>query len=247
MNQDNLVMNQTNFAGLVNSAARTPVTLAAGDGIGPEITAAVLRILEAAEAPLDFDPIEVGEKVYLSGQTSGIPDSAWSSLRRTRLLLKGPITTPLGGGYKSLNVTMRKALGLYANVRPCISYSPFVRTHFAGMDVVIVRENEEDTYAGIEHRQTPEVTQCLKLITRPGSERIARYAFAYARANGRKKITCVVKDNIMKLTDGLFISAFYDVAKEYPDIGAERMIVDIGAAMLADRPEKFDVILAPNL
>jgi isocitrate dehydrogenase len=224
-----------------------PVTLAPGDGIGPEISAAVVRILEAAQAPLAFETIEVGEKVYLSGQTSGIPDSAWASLRRTRLLLKGPITTPVGGGYKSLNVTMRKALGLFANVRPCVSYAPFVRTRFAGMDVVIIRENEEDTYAGIEHRQTPEVTQCLKLITRPGCERIARYAFAYARANGRKKVTCVVKDNIMKLTDGLFAAVFNAVAREYPDITAERMIVDIGAALLADRPARFDVVLAPNL
>lgn len=240
-------MNQTAPVSVVNVSARVPVALAPGDGIGPEITAAVVRILEAAHAPLAFDQIEVGEKVYLSGETSGIPDSAWDSLRRTRLLLKGPITTPVGGGYKSLNVTMRKALGLYANVRPCVSYSPFVRTRFAGMDVVIIRENEEDTYAGIEHRQTPEVTQCLKLITRPGCERIARYAFAYARANGRKKITCVVKDNIMKLTDGLFASVFNEVAKEYPDIVADRMIVDIGAALLADRPEKFDVVLAPNL
>ncbi len=247
MLHDKTIAIQPAPAASVNSSAPVAVSLAAGDGIGPEISAAVLRILEAARAPLAFEPIEVGERVYLSGLSSGIPDSAWDSLRRTRLLLKGPITTPVGGGYKSLNVTLRKALGLYANVRPCVSYAPFVRTRFAGMDVVIIRENEEDTYAGIEHRQTPEVTQCLKLITRPGCERIARYAFAYARANGRRKVTCVVKDNIMKLTDGLFASVFAEVAKEYPDIAAERIIVDIGAALLADRPDKFDVVLAPNL
>ena len=141
-------------------AQKTPITVAYGDGIGPEIMEATLRILEAAGAQLEIETIEIGEKVYLRGNTAGIDKSAWDSLRRTKVFLKAPITTPQGGGYKSLNVTVRKALGLYANVRPCVSYHPFVETKFPGMDVVIVRENEEDLYAGIEHRQTDQVVQC---------------------------------------------------------------------------------------
>ncbi len=176
-----------------------------------------------------------------------MPPSA-DSLRRTKVFLKAPITTPSGQGYKSLNVTIRKTLGLYANVRPCVSYHPFVDTKHPKVDIVIVRENEEDLYAGIEHRQTSEVYQCLKLITRPGCERIVRYAFDYARAHNRKRVTCVVKDNIMKLTDGLFYKVFEEIGKaEYPDIKRDRVIVDIGAALLADQPEKFDVMVMPNL
>jgi isocitrate dehydrogenase len=163
------------------------------------------------------------------------------------VFLKAPITTPQGGGYKSLNVTVRKVLGLYANVRPCVSYHPFVETKHPVMDVVIVRENEEDLYAGIEHRQTNQVVQCLKLISRPGSEKIIRYAFEYARRNNRKKVTCFTKDNIMKLTDGLFHKIFDEVAAEYTDLENEHWIVDIGAAKLADTPETFDVIVMPNL
>jgi isocitrate dehydrogenase len=208
---------------------------------------ATLDILDAAGAQIEPETIEIGEKVYLSGQTNGIEASAWESLRRTKVFLKAPITTPQGGGYKSLNVSMRKALGLYANVRPCIAYSPFVRTKHPEMDLVIVRENEEDLYAGIEHRQTEEVFQCLKLITRPGCERIVRYAFEYAKANNRKRITCFVKDNIMKLTDGLFHNVFKEIAAEYPDIAHDSMIVDIGAARVADTPEDFDMIVMPNL
>ncbi|MCC6511098.1 MAG: NADP-dependent isocitrate dehydrogenase, partial [Pirellulaceae bacterium] len=150
-------------------------------------------------------------------------------------------------GVKSLNVTTRKTLGLYANVRPCVSYHPFVSTKHPTMDVVIVRENEEDLYAGIEHRQTDEVYQCLKLISRPGSEKIVRYAFEYAVANNRKKVTCFTKDNIMKFTDGLFHKVFDEVAAEYPQIENEHWIVDIGAAKLADSPEAFDVVVMPNL
>ena len=157
------------------------VTVAYGDGIGPEIMTATVDILNAAGASIDWDKIEVGEKVYLSGNTSGIDNSAWDSIRKNKVFLKAPITTPQGGGYKSLNVTMRKALGLYANVRPCKSFHPFVETKHPDMDVVIIRENEEDLYAGIEHQQTDEVVQCLKLITRPGCEKIVRYAFEYAK------------------------------------------------------------------
>jgi isocitrate dehydrogenase len=224
-----------------------PVTVARGDGIGPEIMAATLRVLEAAGARLAVEEIEIGEQAYLAGHTSGIPPEAWDSLRRTRVLLKGPVTTPQGGGYKSLNVTIRKTLGLFANVRPCVSYHPFVFTRHPAMNVVVIRENEEDTYAGIEHQQTDEVVQCLKLISRPGCERICRYAFEYAVANNRRKVTCLTKDNIMKLTDGLFHKVFDEVAAEYPRVAAEHLIVDIGTARLATSPEDFDVVVTPNL
>ena len=225
----------------------TKITVAKGDGIGPEIMDATLRILEAAGAQLDIEEIEIGEKVYLQGNQAGIAPEAWESLRRTKVFLKAPITTPQGGGFKSLNVTTRKVLGLFANVRPCVSYHPFVQTKHPVMDVVIIRENEEDLYAGIEHRQTDEVYQCLKLISRPGTEKIIRYAFEYAKAYNRKKVTCFTKDNIMKMTDGLFHKVFDEVGQEYPDIQKEHWIVDIGAAKLADTPEIFDVIVMPNL
>jgi isocitrate dehydrogenase len=224
-----------------------PITVAHGDGIGPEIMEATLHILREAGARLEIETIVIGEKAYLAGSNTGIDPSAWESLRRTRVFLKAPITTPQGGGYKSLNVTVRKALGLYANVRPCVAYNPFVETKHPQMDVVIVRENEEDLYAGIEHRQTEQVTQCLKLISRPGCEKIVRYAFDYAVRNNRKKVTCFTKDNIMKVTDGLFHKVFDEIAKEYSDIVNEHWIVDIGAAKLADTPEAFDVIVMPNL
>jgi isocitrate dehydrogenase len=223
------------------------ITIAKGDGIGPEIMDATLAVLNAAGAQLRYEEIEVGEKVYLSGNTSGISDDAWESIRRNKVFLKAPITTPQGGGYKSLNVTTRKFLGLFSNVRPCKSYHPFVSTKHPIMDVVIIRENEEDLYAGIEHQQTDEVIQCLKLISRPGCEKIVRYAFEYARINNRKKVTCFTKDNIMKQTDGLFHEVFNEVAKEYPEIENEHWIIDIGAAKLADQPEAFDVIVMPNL
>jgi len=226
---------------------KTPITVAYGDGIGPEIMEATLRILEAAGAQLDVEVIEIGEQVYLQGNSAGIAESAWDSLRRTRVFLKAPITTPQGGGFKSLNVTTRKVLGLYANVRPCVSYHPYVQTKHPKMDVVIIRENEEDLYAGIEHQQTDEVYQCLKLISRPGTEKIVRYAFEYARVYGRKKVTCFSKDNIMKMTDGLFHKIFDEIGAEYPEIDKEHWIVDIGAAKLADTPEAFDVIVMPNL
>jgi len=228
-------------------ANTTPITVAYGDGIGPEIMAATLHILKEAGARIETEVIEIGEKVYLRGNTAGIEPSAWESLRRTKVFLKAPITTPQGGGFKSLNVTTRKALGLYANVRPCVSYHPFVRTKHPVMDVVIVRENEEDTYAGIEYRLSNQVMECLKLISRPGCEKIVRYAFEYAMLHGRKKVTCFSKDNIMKMTDGLFHQVFDEVSPEYPEIEKEHWIVDIGAAKMADTPEAFDVIVMANL
>lgn len=228
-------------------AIKTPITIAYGDGIGPEIMTATLRILNAANALIEPDVIEVGEKMYLQGFSSGIPDQAWQSLKRTKVLFKGPITTPQGGGYKSLNVTLRKTLGLFANVRPCVSYHPFVATKHPKIDLVIIRENEESTYAGIEHRQTDDVYQCLKLITRPGCERIVHYAFEYARKFNRKKVTCLTKDNIMKMTDGIFHQVFNEIAKEYSDIKTEHLIVDIGTALVAAQPERFDVMVTENL
>jgi isocitrate dehydrogenase len=228
-------------------STKTPITVAHGDGIGPEIMNATLQILEAAGAALDIETIEIGEKVYLRGNTAGIEPSSWESLLRTKVFLKAPITTPQGGGFKSLNVTTRKTLGQYANVRPCVSYHPFVDTKHPNMDVVIVRENEEDLYAGIEYQLTPEVTSCIKLISRPGSEKIVRYAFEYARLHKRKKVTCFMKDNIMKMTDGLFHKIFDEIGAQYSDIEKEVWIVDIGAAKMADTPEAFDVIVMPNL
>jgi isocitrate dehydrogenase len=225
----------------------TKITVAKGDGIGPEIMAATLSILKAAGAQLEVDEIEVGEKVYLSGNTSGIANESWDIIRKNKIFLKAPITTPQGGGYKSLNVTTRKFLGLYSNVRPCTSLHPFVKTKHPDMDLVIIRENEEDLYAGIEHQQTDEVVQCLKVISRPGCEKIVRYAFEYAKQYGRKKVTCFTKDNIMKQTDGLFHLVFDEIAKEYPEIENEHWIIDIGAAKMADTPEVFDVIVTLNL
>ena len=223
------------------------ITVAKGDGIGPEIMDATLSIILAAGAQIEVDEIEVGEKVYLSGNSSGIAKESWDIIRKNKVFLKAPITTPQGGGYKSLNVTTRKFLGLYANIRPCMTMHPYVRTKHPKMDIVIVRENEEDLYAGIEHQQTDEVVQCLKLISRPGCEKIVRYAFEYAKQYGRKKVTCFTKDNIMKQTDGLFHQVFDEIAAEYPQIENEHWIIDIGAAKMADTPEVFDVIVMPNL
>lgn len=223
------------------------ITVAKGDGIGPEIMEATLKIILAAGANIEIEEIEVGEQVYLAGNKSGIAPESWDIIRKNKIFLKAPITTPQGGGYKSLNVTTRKFLGLYANVRPCTSLHPFISTKHPQMDVVIIRENEEDLYAGIEHQQTDEVVQCLKLISRPGCEKIVRYAFEYAKQQNRKKVTCFTKDNIMKQTDGLFHQVFDEIAKEYPEIENEHWIIDIGAAKMADTPEAFDVIVMPNL
>jgi isocitrate dehydrogenase len=226
---------------------RTPITVAYGDGIGPEIMAATLTILEAAGAQIDIEVVEMGEKLYLAGHPTGIEDKTWESLQRTKVFLKAPMITPQGGGYRSLNVTVRGRLGLYANIRPCVSYYPFIETKHHQMDVVIVRENEEDLYTGIEYQHTPNVAEALKIITRQGCERVIQYAFEYAKTYGRKKVTCFTKDNILKMTDGLFHKIFDEMGKEYPEIEKEHWIVDIGAAKLATTPEQFDVIVLPNL
>ena len=226
---------------------KVPITVARGDGIGPEIMDAALRILFAAGAQLDIEEIQLGEKVFLAGTPTGITQESFDTVFRTGIIFKAPITTPQGSGFKSVNVTLRKALGLYANVRPVMSYHPFVATKYPDTDIVIIRENEEDLYSGIEHRQTREVYQTLKLISRPGSERIVRYAFEFARRNNRKKVTVFTKDNIMKMTDGLFRKVYDEVSTEYPEIETEHKIIDIGAARAATQPETFDVIVMSNL
>lgn len=223
------------------------ITVAYGDGIGPEIMESTIHILKEAKADLAFNVIEVGKNIYEKGFNSGLMPSAWEDLANTKVLLKAPITTPQGGGYKSLNVTLRKKLGLFSNVRPVTSFSPFIETKFPNMDIVIIRENEEDLYTGIEYRQSQQTYQCLKLITRKGCEKIIRYAFEYAIANNRKKVSCLSKDNIMKMTDGLFHKVFNEIASQYPEIENDHHIIDIGAARLASQPQNFDVVVTMNL
>ncbi|MDX2049691.1 MAG: NADP-dependent isocitrate dehydrogenase [Rickettsiaceae bacterium] len=224
-----------------------PITVAYGDGVGPEIMEATLYILKEAGTPIRIETIEIGEALYKKNYTSGIAEDTWQTIARNKVLLKAPITTPQGGGYKSLNVTLRKALGLYANVRPSVSYHPFIPNLHNDMDLVIVRENEEDIYAGIEYRQTHNMYESIKLISRTGSERIIRYAFEYAVKNNRKTVSCFSKDNIMKFTDGIFHKVFDEIAKEYPNIENNHYIIDIGTARLAKSPSKFDVIVTSNL
>ncbi|MCG8309030.1 MAG: NADP-dependent isocitrate dehydrogenase [Cytophagales bacterium] len=228
-------------------SAKQKVTVAYGDGIGPEIMQATLDILFAAGAQIETEVIEIGEKVFRKGVSTGIADESWESIKKNKVFLKAPITTPQGGGFKSLNVATRTTLGLFANVRPCRSFFPYVPTNHPLTDMVIIRENEEDLYAGIEHQQTNEVVQALKLISKPGSEKIIRYAFEYARVYGRKKVTCMSKDNIMKQADGLFHKIFDEVARDYPEIENNHMIIDIGSAIIADRPHSLDVVVTENL
>lgn len=223
------------------------IVVAYGDGIGPEIMEATLKILRHAKARINVETIEVGEKLYMKGLATGISNDAWDAVFKHRVFLKAPITTPQGKGYKSLNVTFRKMLGLFANVRPCAVYTPFVKSNQSKMDMVIVRENEEDLYAGIEYRPSRDCMVSHKVITRAGSEKIIRYAFEYARNNGRKKVTCMVKDNIMKMADGLFHEIFKQVATEYPDVESNSIIVDIGSARIASKPQDFDVVVTLNL
>ena len=228
-------------------SGKQKITVAYGDGIGPEIMQATLDILIAAGAQIETDVIEIGEKVFRKGISTGIAEESWESIKKNKVFLKAPITTPQGGGFKSLNVATRTTLGLFANVRPCRSFFPYVPTNHPMTDMVIIRENEEDLYAGIEHQQTNEVVQALKLISKPGSEKIIRYAFEYAKVYGRKKVTCMTKDNIMKQADGLFHKIFDEVAREYPEIEHNHMIIDIGSAIIADRPHSLDVVVTENL
>lgn len=221
--------------------------MARGDGIGPEITEATLSILDHSGADLQYLDLEIGLKAYQQGSKGGIPDEAWKQIHEAEAILKAPITTPSGGGVKSLNVTMRKRLGLAVNLRPARALAPYVQTHYPGMDLVVVRENEEDLYAGIEYQASRQSVSAIKLITRPGCERVIRYAFDYAQESGREKVSALIKDNIMKMSDGMFFEVFEEIAAEYPDIEAERLIVDIGMARVADTPERFEVIVCENL
>ncbi|MFN8590383.1 MAG: NADP-dependent isocitrate dehydrogenase [Thermomicrobiales bacterium] len=223
-------------------------TLIPGDGVGPEVVASARRVLAAAEAPIIWDEQVAGASVFHAGILSGVPAETIASIQRTGLVLKGPLETPVGFGEKSANVTLRKLFETYANVRP-VRELPGVPTPYfgRGIDLVIVRENVEDLYAGIEHMQTPDVAQCLKLITRPGCERIVRFAFELARAEGRDHVTCATKSNIMKLTEGLLQRIFFEIAPEYPEITTDHIIVDNCAHQLVKRPEQFGVIVTTNL
>ena len=224
------------------------VTLIPGDGIGPEVVAACQTVLAAAEVPIDWDPQEAGAKVFKKGVASGVLPETIDSIRRTRCALKGPLETPVGFGEKSANVTLRKFFETYGNIRP-VRELPGIRTPYSGrgIDFVVVRENVEDLYAGIEYYQTPDVAQALKVITRRGSEKIIRLAFELARAEGRRSVHCATKANILKFTEGLFKAVFESVAKDYPDIRAEHLIVDNCAHQLVMRPEQFDVLVMTNM
>jgi isocitrate dehydrogenase (NAD+) len=223
------------------------VTLIPGDGIGPEIAEAARRVLEATGVDFEWDVVDAGEGVMAEYGTP-LPGHVLASIRRNRVALKGPITTPVGEGFRSVNVALRQALGLYANVRPARSMKG-LDTRYEDVDLVIVRENTEDLYIGIEHMVTPDAAESIKIITRLASERIARYAFDYAIANGRRKVTAVHKANIMKLTDGLFLESCRSVAATYQGRGVEfeDRIVDNMCMQLVQKPELYDVLVLPNL
>jgi NAD-dependent isocitrate dehydrogenase len=228
-----------------NMNTKNTVSLIRGDGIGPEIAQSMIEIFSHAQIPIQWSELEAGLSV-IEKTGKGIQDSDLKKLAENKIAIKGPTATPIGGGHKSINVTIRKALDLFANVRP-IKTLPCLKTPFSGVDLIIVRENIEDTYGGIEHFQSPDLAQCLRIITRSGSERIAKYAFEMARREKRKKVTCVHKANIMKLTDGLFLETFREVAKQYPDIESGDIIVDNCCMQLVTKPQQFDVLVLPNL
>ena len=227
---------------------RIPVTLIPGDGIGPECVEAARRIVEATGAPIAWEEAEAGASVFTKGIASGVPQETMDSITRTRVALKGPLETPVGFGEKSANVTLRKLFETYANVRP-VREMPGVRTPYSGrgVDLVVVRENVEDLYAGIEYMQTPGVAQALKLISAKGSERIARFAFEYARSEGRTKVACATKANIMKFSEGEMKRSFERVASDYPEIEPWHVIVDNAAHQLVKRPEQFEVLVMTNM
>lgn len=228
--------------------SRIPVTLIPGDGIGPECVEAARKIVEATGAPIDWEVHEAGAEVFKKGLPSGVPQDTMDSISRTRVALKGPLETPIGFGEKSANVTLRKLYETYANVRP-VREMPGVKTPYSGrgIDLVVVRENVEDLYAGIEYMQTPGVAQALKLISVKGSEKITRFAFEYARSEGRTKVACATKANIMKFAEGTLKRAFETVAPDYPEIEPWHVIVDNCAHQLVKRPEQFEVIVTSNM
>jgi len=232
----------------LDSNGRKRVTLIVGDGIGPEVTTATRQIIEAAGVAIAWEEQAAGAEVFKQGLLSGVPQETIASIRDTRVALKGPLETPVGFGEKSANVTLRKLFETYANVRP-IREIPGVKTPFSGrgVDLVVVRENVEDLYAGIEHMQTPGVAQCLKLMSKKGCERIVRLAFEVAVAEGRRKVHCATKANIMKLTEGLMKRTFEEVAKEYPRIEANHIIIDNCAHLVVRAPEQFEVIVTSNM
>ncbi len=236
---------QVPFHGVGPNMDMTQVVLIPGDGIGPEIANAVRAIFEGAQAPIEFIEAEAGLGCVEKFGT-GCPQETLDLIAEKGIAIKGPTATPIGGGHKSVNVTIRKALDLYANVRP-IRTLPGVETRYPGIDLIIVRENIEDTYGGIEHMQSADVAQCLRLITRPGCLKIAHHAFRMMRTHQRKRLVCVQKANIMKLTDGLFLDVFREVAKEYPDVETQEMLVDNCCMQLVTKPQQFDVLLLPNL
>ena len=224
------------------------VTVIPGDGIGPEVVQSAQRIIAATGAPIAWEERHAGERVFKQGIASGVPSDTIESVRKTRVVLKGPLGTPIGYGEKSANVTLRKLFETYGNIRP-VRELPGVTTPFSGrgIDLVVVRENVEDLYAGIEYMQTPGVAECLKLISRKGCEKIVRLAFEFARSEGRKKIHCATKSNIMKFTEGMLKRTFEEIAPEYPDIEAYHIIVDNCCHQLVRRPEQFDVIVTTNM
>ncbi|HWB18085.1 MAG TPA: isocitrate dehydrogenase (NAD(+)) [Vicinamibacterales bacterium] len=226
-------------------ASRHTITLIPGDGIGPEVTNAVTRILAASGVAITWDRHNAGvAAVERTGQT--LPQSLLDSITRNRVALKGPVTTPVGHGFTSVNVGLRQALSLYANLRP-VANLPGVASRFTNVDLVIVRENTEDLYAGVEHTVVPGVVESLKIITEAASTRIAEFAFHYAEANGRKRVTAIHKANIMKLSDGLFLESTRAVAARHPDVAYDERIVDAACMHLVMKPEQFDVLLLPNL
>jgi isocitrate dehydrogenase (NAD+) len=225
--------------------AKHKITLLPGDGIGPEVTAAVVQIIECAGVDVEWEKYFVGaEAIARFGDP--LPQDVLDSILRNRIALKGPVTTPIGTGFASINVRLRKTLDLYANLRP-VKSMPSILTRYENIDLIVVRENTESLYAGLEHEVVPGVVESLKIITEKASTRIARFAFEYARLHGRKRITCVHKANIMKLSDGLFLRCFRDVAKEYPNIEADDRIVDNLCMQLVMNPNQFDVLLLENL
>lgn len=224
------------------------VTVIPGDGVGPECVDSAIKIIEATGAPIAWEVRHAGERVFKQGIASGVPQETIDSISKTRVVLKGPLGTPVGYGEKSANVTLRKLFETFGNIRP-VRELPGVPTPYSGrkLDLVVVRENVEDLYAGIEHMQTPGVAQCLKLISRKGCEKVVRLAFEFARAEGRTKVHCATKSNIMKMTEGLLKRTFEEIAKEYPDIEANHIIIDNCAHQLVKKPEQFDVIVTTNM
>ncbi|KAK4534248.1 hypothetical protein CDCA_CDCA01G0273 [Cyanidium caldarium] len=225
-------------------AVRT-VTLFPGDGIGPEIAGAVKEIFRAADAPVQWEEIAISTKNVKPGEDL-IPQAALDSVRRNRYGLKGPLETPVGKGHKSLNLTLRQALSLYANVRPCVSM-PGVKTKFDNINVVTIRENTEGEYVGLEHEVYPGVVESLKVITRQASERVARFAFEYARSNQRKRVTAVHKASVLKMSDGMFLECCRRISKEYPDIEFKEALIELCCGYLVSQPQRYDVLVLTNL